>query len=189
MPTKKSQKRVTTLQIVKPKKSRKFGTPVTSSARALFLHTFELSFGNISNACRAADISRQTYYRWINSPTRVNQRFRERLARLKPEEARLDFLEAAHTELVNRGDVAAVIFGLKTKASARGWVEPSRNAPATTTADVIDVLSRVALAFTYWATDHPEISSSEKSEWVKKFADRSGVPYAELTTKLESMED
>lgn len=35
----------------------------------------------------------------------------------------MDMLEAAHTQLVQRLDTAAIIFGLKTKGRLRGWSE------------------------------------------------------------------
>lgn len=68
-----------------------------------------------------------TFYRWLESPTEVNKKFREHLERIRPDERYADAIEAAHMKkLVDKdsgGDVAAIIFGLKTKAKHRGWNE------------------------------------------------------------------
>lgn len=162
-----------------PKEKRRNGLPVTSSTRAIFLKAYELSFGNISESCRAAGITRGTFYRWANSPTRVNERFRERLDKLKPHEARIDFLEAAHTALVKRGDTAAVIFGLKTQGRNRGWSER----PETILLQV-NLLENVAQAYQAWLGDHPNAAIEEKMRWLGRFADQGKVPPAELAKKV-----
>ncbi len=99
---------------------------LNSVARRIFLQAYEDNFGNVSAACRAAGIGRRTFYRWMESDSRINVKFREALKLIKPEERHLDMLEAAHTQLVQKLDPAAVIFGLKTKGRRRGWSERDR---------------------------------------------------------------
>ena len=99
------------------------GKAASSRTRAAFLTAYERNFGNVSITRREVGIHRRTFYRWLDSPTEVNVRFRRALEKLRPKEHHLDMLEAAHTELVRKLDTAAVIFGLKTKAKLRGWGE------------------------------------------------------------------
>lgn len=163
------------------KQRRKNGLPATGSTRAIFLKAYEFSFGNVSESCRTAGITRATYYRWVNSPTRVNQRFRERLEKIKPNEARIDFLEAAHTELVKRGDTAAVIYGLKTQGRHRGWSERPDTLILSTSA-----LDAVAKAYQDFLNDYPDLTFDEKWRWLVKFAGQSKTPIApaELAAKV-----
>lgn len=178
---------VATLQTTPPKKgNRKNGTPVSGSTRPLFLRTYELTFGNISQACMAAGISRQTFYRWMASPTRVNERFRERLARMKAEEARIDFLEAAHTELVKGGDTAAVIYGLKTKGRSRGWAERPEQAPHVDPAVLEDVARRFQLFLDDYASNLQ--TEEDKLKWLERFAERGKVPKDQLAKKVGLLE-
>ena len=77
--------------------------------------------GNVSEACKLSNISRQTYYRWKES----NEQFRERCDSV-PDEL-LDMAEhALLTEIKNKdskGHTTAYIFYLKTKGKKRGYDE------------------------------------------------------------------
>jgi hypothetical protein len=162
-----------------PKKYRKMGTPLASNTRMRFLQAYERTFGNVTESCAHAGIARQTYYRWLRSPTEINRKFRERLDLLKPEEARIDFLEAAHTELVKRGDAAAIIFGLKTQGRKRGWAERVEQIQ-----EVPEVLDKVARAYSNWLEDNPDSSLDEKMLWLGRFAKGGNVEPLQLAKKV-----
>src|SRR4051812_25595699 len=74
-----------------PKKTR---PPLPGKTRRAFIKWFEKYRGNISRACERTGISRQTVYRWLNSPTRINQRFRDHLQNTRVLEAKKDFFES-----------------------------------------------------------------------------------------------
>lgn len=94
-----------------------------SGLRLRFVKAYERNLGNVSVTCHEIGIQRITFYRWMKSTTKVNVKFQQRLAAVQPEERHADALEFAHTQLVNKGDVTAVIFGLKAKGRHRGWNE------------------------------------------------------------------
>lgn len=84
-----------------------------------FIEAYGKSFGNISQSCKAVDISRQTYYNWIAD----DPEFKSKLDAVDPKELRLDFLESKLIERINKGDTTATIFGLKTLGKSRGYIE------------------------------------------------------------------
>jgi len=93
--------------------------------QAKFAEIFEKSFGNISQSCKGAGISRQTFYRWKQSEAQTDKDFIEYLVAIEPEERFVDFAEDALTKKINAGDTTAIIFALKTKGKKRGYVEKS----------------------------------------------------------------
>lgn len=84
-----------------------------------FLKVFNQVGGNISMACRQANIkSRTTYYRWLE-----NDEFRDAVENVN--ESFIDLAESQLRAAVSRGDMNAVFFLLKTKGKNRGYVERS----------------------------------------------------------------
>ncbi len=82
-----------------------------------FLTVFNKVGGNISMACRQANIkSRTTYYRWLE-----NEEFRDAVENVN--ESFIDLAESQLRAAVSRGDMNAVFFLLKTKGKSRGYVE------------------------------------------------------------------
>lgn len=82
-----------------------------------FLTVFNQVVGNISMACRQANIkSRTTYYRWLE-----NDEFRDAVENVN--ESFIDLAESQLRAAVSRGDMNAVFFLLKTKGKNRGYVE------------------------------------------------------------------
>ena len=77
------------------------------------------SFGIITKAAAAAEISRQTFYDWLNN----DPEFKEAIDNAKPEDYFLDFVEDMFLQLIKQGNTAATIFALKTKGKGRGYVE------------------------------------------------------------------
>ena len=84
-----------------------------------FIQAFDACGGNISVACKKANIkSRNTYYVWMENPA-----FKEEIEAINE-----SFIDLAETQLrmaVGRGDMNAVFFILKTKGKSRGYVERS----------------------------------------------------------------
>lgn len=82
-----------------------------------FLTVFNQVGGNISMACRQANIkSRTTYYRWLE-----NDEFRDAVENVN--ESFIDLAESQLRAAVSLGDMNAVFFLLKTKGKNRGYVE------------------------------------------------------------------
>ena len=76
---------------------------------------------NISATCAALGISRQSFYNYKDSSEKLREQLEE------ADEARLDFAESKLMEHINDGDVTSLIFFLKTKGKARGYVERTEN--------------------------------------------------------------
>jgi ACT domain-containing protein len=72
-----------------------------------FLEAFRSNFWNVSQACQAVGISRQTYYRW-----RKDQSFQENLNDCQEELK--DFIRGKLLELIANNNLIAIIFGCKT---------------------------------------------------------------------------
>lgn len=85
--------------------------------KARLLKELENSRGIISNACANAGCSRNTYYEYVNDDEEFAQKVRE------VTEAQIDIVEAALLRSIAKGEVASIIFYLKTKGKERGYVE------------------------------------------------------------------
>lgn len=73
--------------------------------------------GIISSACRAAGVSRMTYYRYYNE----DPEFRERADDIK--ELQKDFAESLILKKMKAGDTTMLIFYAKTQMKDRGYSE------------------------------------------------------------------
>lgn len=76
---------------------------------------------NISATCAALGISRQSFYNYKDSSEKLREQIEE------ADEAILDFAESKLMEHIDDGDVTSLIFFLKTKGKARGYVERTEN--------------------------------------------------------------
>ena len=76
---------------------------------------------NVSAACAALGISRQTFYIRKNSDSELKERLEE------ADESIIDYAESKLVEAINDGDLTAIIFFLKTKGKKRGYVEKVEN--------------------------------------------------------------
>ena len=97
-------------------------TDVTlSDKKEKFLKQLSENLGNVSESCKALNISRQTFYRWKEA----DEQFKESCDNV-PEEL-LDLAEnALLTEIKDpqsKGHTTAYIFYLKTKGKSRGYTE------------------------------------------------------------------
>jgi len=81
------------------------------------IKAMEKSMGIVTQACKLADISRETFYRWM----RNDDEFKE-LVTQASEQAK-DFVETKLYEQISEGNVASIIFYMKTKCKDRGYVE------------------------------------------------------------------
>jgi len=87
-----------------------------SDKKRNFLKAFENKEFNISEACKAIKVSRQTYYDWLE-----DDNFSNAVKDLK--ESDMDFTESQLRKLIKEGNVVATIFKLKTKGKDRGYDE------------------------------------------------------------------
>lgn len=85
--------------------------------KSLIVKLYAKKVGNISSLCREAEISRKTYYEWLEN----DEAFREKIFEAK--ESLKDFLESKFFENVAAGKEQSILFGLRTIAKDRGWVE------------------------------------------------------------------
>jgi len=81
-----------------------------------FLEVFNLQVCNVSDTCKATGISRSTYYRWIKE-----EQFKEGID--SAIEGMIDMVEGQLLKNINRGNVTAQIFFLKTRGRHRGYDE------------------------------------------------------------------
>ena len=73
--------------------------------------------GIVSSACKAANVSRMTYYRWYNE----DPEFREKADDIK--ELQKDFAESLILKKMKEGDTTMIIFYAKTQMKDRGYTE------------------------------------------------------------------
>ena len=71
----------------------------------------------VSSACKAANVSRMTYYRYYNE----DPEFREKADDIK--ELQKDFAESLILKKMKEGDTAMIIFYAKTQMKDRGYTE------------------------------------------------------------------
>ena len=79
----------------------------------------ENSLGVVSSACKAADIPRATYYKWIKE----DKRFKAQVEDIN--NLALDFVETSLHRLIADGNTSATIFYLKCRGKGRGYIERS----------------------------------------------------------------
>ena len=72
--------------------------------------------GNVSKACAAANISRQTFYDWMK-----DSEFAGQVDEVK--EGLLDFAEHQLLSNIKDGKTAEILFYLKTNGKKRGYIE------------------------------------------------------------------
>jgi len=76
-----------------------------------FLEVFASKMGNVSKACKAANISRQTFYDWMKDNEFAG----------KVDEVKEGLLDFAEHQLLSK--TAEILFYLKTKGKKRGYIE------------------------------------------------------------------
>lgn len=88
-----------------------------SDNKKRLLKALESSLGVVTVACKKANISRDTHYRWLKEDEEYQK------AVYDIENIALDFAESQlHSEIADK-NTTAIIFYLKTKGKRRGYVE------------------------------------------------------------------
>lgn len=82
-----------------------------------FLGTLESNLCNVSNACKRHNISRQTFYDWVDRDPEFAIKYKE------IREYVGDFVESKLLNKITNNDTTAIIFYCKTKLKDRGYVE------------------------------------------------------------------
>lgn len=88
-----------------------------AEAKVEFLKILEASAGMVATACRKADITRATYYKWRKD----DPDFAEKCDDIK--EIQKDAAEALILKKMKDGDTTMLIFFAKTQMKDRGYVE------------------------------------------------------------------
>lgn len=83
--------------------------------KADLLQALANTSGIVSSACKAANVSRMTYYRWYNE----DPDFREKADDVK--ELQKDFAESLILKKMKEGDTTMIIFYAKTQMKDRGY--------------------------------------------------------------------
>lgn len=89
----------------------------TAENKAAVIEMMEKSHQCITAICRNLQLSRQTYYRWLET----DPKFAEAVADVT--EQTKDYVEDKLMEHIKNGDLTAIIFYAKTKMKDRGYVE------------------------------------------------------------------
>ena len=89
----------------------------TSNKKETFLQALKLNLGNITEACKASNVPRRTYYHWVDAAEEFKQSCKD------VEESLLDLAENRLLEKIDKYDITAIIFFLKTKGKKRGYQE------------------------------------------------------------------
>lgn len=89
----------------------------TVNKKRLMLNALTKSLGIVVFACKKTGISRTTHYSWMKN----DSKYREKVEDI--DAVALDFAESALLKLIEKGDVSAIIFFLRTKGKSRGYSE------------------------------------------------------------------
>ncbi len=81
------------------------------------LKALEISLGVVTSACRKANISRTTFYKWLGEDPDFARQVKD------IEDVALDFVESQLFKQIKDNNVASTIFYLKTKGKNRGYME------------------------------------------------------------------
>lgn len=85
--------------------------------KEIFYEALKKSLGNVTAACQATGFKRTTHYSWMNT----DEEYRQKV--LDIAEIEIDFVENMLKKRIQEGDNACIIFYLKTKGRARGYIE------------------------------------------------------------------
>ena len=101
-------------------------------SKAALLAALEQTLGIVTAACKLAGISRSTFYEWMKSDIDFA------LAVEEIENIALDFAESKLHGAIAKGNIAAIIFYLKTKGRDRGYIERVESVARTITVGFTD---------------------------------------------------
>jgi transposase-like protein len=98
------------------------------------IDAMEKSLGIVTKACKAVDVQRSTYYKWLKE----DEEFKKAIDSIQ--DVALDFVESKLHEQIKDNNTPATIFYLKTKGKGRGYIERSE-VDHTTKGEAINVIS------------------------------------------------
>lgn len=103
-----------TQQIMKPGRAIKQGV---KEEQEKFLEVYKKQALNITNACEAAGISRQTFYNWLEEHPKFAVKINN------AQESFKDWVESKIVRAINNDDKQVLMFYAKTKLKDRGYIE------------------------------------------------------------------
>lgn len=86
-----------------------------AESKRVFLEALSNAGGIVSSACKAADISRVTFYKWLHD----DEEFAEKVTDIK--ELQKDFCEALILKQMKEGNTKMIIFYATTQMKDRGY--------------------------------------------------------------------
>ena len=86
-----------------------------------FKEAYILAFGNVSRACKAISMSRQTVFLWKRDDPEFKAWIENPDLLTDTLEHKLDFLESQLLEAQRKGNVTAILAELNNKGGSRGW--------------------------------------------------------------------
>lgn len=89
---------------------------IQHNKKALLL-ALEKSLGVVTTACKNVGLDRSTFYRYLEE----DEEFKKQVEDIF--NVALDFAESQLHKQINKGNVTAIIFYLKTKGKSRGYIE------------------------------------------------------------------
>jgi hypothetical protein len=92
-------------------------TGVKLGSKKAMLQALEMCLNIVSAACKVAKVSRAAHYKWMHADPEYRQAVEEL------ENTVLDFVETKLHKAIDKGDVYAITFYLKTKGRKRGYIE------------------------------------------------------------------
>ena len=90
-----------------------------SPKKKIFIKSYLEHLGSITGAANASKISRNTYYRWLEE----DSEFKEHIENIDVDDFLLGEAKKALLKNIQKGDVASVIFTLKSKGKNEGFTE------------------------------------------------------------------
>ena len=98
----------------------------TEHKKKAVLRALEASLGVVTTACKDAQISRTTFYAWVEDDPSFAA------AVLNLNEVALDFAESQLFKQMKAGNATSTIFYLKTRGRSRGYIEQQLQEDAAT---------------------------------------------------------
>jgi len=89
----------------------------TDNHKKGMMDALRATHGNVSAAAAKMDISRMQHYEWLKTDPEYAQAVHD------IQEGIVDFSESALLKQIKEGNIAAIIFHLKTQGKRRGYVE------------------------------------------------------------------
>lgn len=93
------------------------GVRKVAANKKKLLEALRKTNGIVAYACQQVGVSRKTFYNYVNT----DDEFAEKVEDIT--EIQIDVAEAALLKKINKENLAAIIFYLKTKGKNRGYVE------------------------------------------------------------------